>query len=152
VADTRTADPPYVGRFVLKIDGRTVGSFMEVSGLSVQVDVEDVVEGGRNHYVHHLPKGMKWPNLVLKRGITDTDSLFEWLWRSSGDGLTANDNTLELVSGSLAVLDASKHPVRTWHFAGAYPVKWTGPTLAASSSALAVEQLEICHRGFRSKL
>jgi phage tail-like protein len=40
--------------------------------------------------------------------------------------------------------------MRTWEFTGALPVKWSGPRLAASSRELAVEELEVCHRGFRT--
>ena len=150
MAEARTPDPAFAGRFLLKIGGKEIGSFMEVSGLSVQLGVEDLVEGGQNHYVHHLPKGLTWPNLVFKRGVTHADPLFQWLWQSSGEGFARAGNTLTTVSGTISVLDPHKKPVRSWFFEGAYPVKWSGPTLAASSSSLAVEELEVCHRGFRA--
>jgi len=38
-------------------------------------------------------------------------------------------------------------PVMWWDFADAFPVKWTGPMLNASSSAVAVESFELRHRG-----
>jgi phage tail-like protein len=38
-------------------------------------------------------------------------------------------------------------PVRVWVFAGAFPVKWQGPTLNASSANAATEVLEIAHLG-----
>jgi len=40
--------------------------------------------------------------------------------------------------------------VRTWALENAKPVRWTGPKLAASSRDLAVEELEVCHSGFRA--
>ena len=46
MADARTMDPPFAGRFVFEVEGRTIGAFTEVSGLSVQIEVEDVPEGG----------------------------------------------------------------------------------------------------------
>ena len=61
--------------FILKVDGREIGEFMEVSGLEVTVAVEDVEEGGQNGFVHKLPGRMTWPNIVLKRGITNNDNL-----------------------------------------------------------------------------
>jgi phage tail-like protein len=150
VAKSRTDDPPFSGRFVFEVEGRTIGAFTEVSGLSVQIEVEDLAEGGQNAYTHKLLGRMKWPNLVLKRGVTDTDALFEWLQECSGEGLAAAGNKVVGRSGKVSVLDAAGKPVRTWEFTGAKPVRWSGPKLAASARELAVEELEVCHSGFRS--
>jgi phage tail-like protein len=141
-------DPPFVGRFTFNVDGLVIGAFTEVSGLSVQIETEELAEGGQNQYTHKLPGRMKWPNLVLKRGITDTDNLFEWFQKCSGDGLAAQHNTIERHNGSISLLDAAGKTVRRWNFLDAYPVKWTGPRLAATSRDLAVEELEVCHCGF----
>ena len=56
--------------FELKLDvqGRSVGFFSEVSGLSGELETLSYNEGGRNDRVHRLPTRMKHPNLVLKRG------------------------------------------------------------------------------------
>jgi phage tail-like protein len=150
MADAHTVDPPFVGRFQFSVDGKTIGAFTEVSGLSVQIDVEELAEGGQNSYTHRLLGRMSWPNLVLKRGVTDTDALFAWLGECSGEGLTRNGNKVSPLNGKVSVLTASGEPLRTWEFTGAKPVKWTGPRLAASASELAVEELEVCHYGFRS--
>ena len=40
-------------------------------------------------------------------------------------------------------------PVRASAFAGAFPVKWQGPTMNAGSSNIATETLEIVHQGFQ---
>ena len=150
MARAHTVDPPFVGRFVFTVDGVTIGAFTEVSGLSVQIDVEEVAEGGQNGYTHKLLGRMKWPNLVLKRGVTDTDALFAWLSECSGEGLTRKGNKIVPKDGKVSVLDSRGNPLRTWHFTGAKPVKWSGPRLAASSRELAVEELEVCHSGFRT--
>ena len=149
MADARTKDPPFVGRFVFEVEGRTIGAFTEVSGLSVQIEVEDVAEGGQNAYTHKLLGRMKWPNLVLKRGITDSNALFDWLMECSGEGF-AKENRVVGRSGKVSVLSAAGKPVRTWEFENAKPVRWSGPKLAASARELAVEELEVCHSGFRA--
>jgi phage tail-like protein len=148
VAEARTAVPPFVGRFTFEVGNRQIGAFTEVSGLSVQIDVEELAEGGQNHYTHRLLGRMKWPNLVLKRGVTNTDALFEWLMEFSGDGLTRSGNRVRPQTGKVSVLSPAGTPVRTWSFDGAKPVRWSGPRLAASSRELAVEELEVCHYGF----
>jgi phage tail-like protein len=148
VASSRTMDPPFVGKFVFTVDGQTIGAFTEVSGLSVQIDVEELVEGGQNQFTHKLPGRMKWPNLVLKRGITNSDNLFEWFQKSSGDGFAGAGNKIHRRRGAVTLMDAASKQVRVWEFTEAYPVKWSGPKLAASSRDLAVEELEVSHCGF----
>jgi phage tail-like protein len=141
-------DPPFVAKFVFTVDGLTIGAFTEVSGLTVQIDVEELAEGGQNQFTHKLPGRMKWPNLVLKRGITNTDNLFEWFQRSSGNGFADAGNQLQRRRGAVTLMDSTGTAVRTWEFTEAYPVKWSGPKLAASSRDLAVEELEVAHCGF----
>lgn len=54
-------------------------AFAEVGGLDVEIEIETVVEGGENTFVHRLPKAAKHSNLVLKRGIADASSgLVRW--------------------------------------------------------------------------
>lgn len=151
MASSRTVDPPFSGRFVFTVDGVTIGAFTEVSGLSVQIEVEELAEGGQNQYTHRLPGRMKWPNLVLKYGITDSDNLFEWFTKCSGEGFAGAQHKLDRRSGAVTLLDSTRKPFRTWQFIDAFPVKWTGPRLAAASRDLAVEELEVCHCGFSSK-
>ena len=151
MAKPRTIDPPFVGKFRLTVGTLEIGAFTEVSGLSVQLDVEELAEGGQNAYTHKLLGRMKWPNIVFKRGLTDTDALFKWLLDHSGEGLAKRSNKLgEGDDGSISVVHQNGQPYRTWNLMGLRPVKWSGPRLAASSRDLAVEELEVCHRGFRA--
>ena len=144
----RTTDAPFTGQFTFTVDGVAIGSFTEVAGLSVQVELEEVQEGGQNHYRHKFPGRMNWPNIVLKRGVTDSDSLFEWFSKTSGEGFAGQGNKLERRTGEIVLVDAARRPLRRWRFMGAFPVKWSGPRLAATSSDLATEELEIAHEGF----
>jgi phage tail-like protein len=133
------------------VAGLDIGRFTEVAGLSVQLDVEELAEGGQNAYTHRLLGRMKWPNLVFKRGLTDTDALFDWLMKCSGEGFTAAGDKVTPRDAKVSVLDAKGREMRVWAIIGAQPVKWTGPKLAASSRELAVEELEVAHRGFRAQ-
>ena len=137
--------------FMFEVDGVEIGRFSEVSGLQVEVEVEDLEEGGENSFVHKLPGRMKWPNIMLKRGITQNDSLLTWLSKSSGEQFSASGNTLTRSTAAITLLGPSGTRLRSWEFNGAFPVKWSGPTFAASSSDMAMEELEIAHHGFRAK-
>jgi phage tail-like protein len=149
VASPHTIDPPFVGKFIFKIGPLEIGAFTEVTGLAVSLDVEELVEGGQNAYTHKLLGRMRWPNIVLKRGLTDSDALFTWLTSFSGNGLNDKKNVIVGATGSISVLTAARKPFRTWSLTDVKPVKWTGPRLAASSRDLAIEELEVCHSGFQ---
>jgi phage tail-like protein len=120
----------------LKID---VGYFTQVQGLSAQVDVMEYPEGGRNDYVHKLPTRIKHTNLTLKRGLTTEGALLAWLKKT-----VVNAEPAEM---SLTLYDYGGDPVQSWSFAGAYPVKWTGPDANAGGNEMMVETLEIAHQG-----
>lgn len=137
--------------FLVEVDGVEIGWFTEVSGLQVDVEVEDIQEGGENGYTHKLPGRMTWPNIVLKRGVTQNDALLTWLNKSSGEGFAAAGNKLKRSSAAITLLAADGKRLRAWNFDGAFPVKWTGPSFAASSTDMAVEELEIAHHGFRAR-
>lgn len=148
MADAHTIDPPFVGKFIFKIGELQIGAFTEVTGLAVSVDVEELAEGGQNAYTHKLLGRMRWPNIVFKRGLTDSNALFAWLLKFSGDGFNGAQNKITPETGSISVLTASGAPFRTWSLIDVKPIKWSGPRLAASSRDLAIEELEVCHSGF----
>jgi phage tail-like protein len=132
---------PYMGyRFTVEIESLIVGGFSEVSGLQSEVLLEDVVEGGQNMYIERLPQRMKYPNLVLKHGLTDIETLWRW-HRDIVQGKMKRRN------GSIVLFNTNFLEAWRWNFVDAYPVKWTGPTLNAGQSQVAVESVELCHRG-----
>jgi phage tail-like protein len=122
-------------RFTVMVNGQTLGYFSECSGLSLEYEVYEYKEGGQNDFVHKLPTRLKYPNLVLKRGVTDENRLVDWLLER-----TRRSITVSLHGGD-------GQPLRSWAFDRAYPVKWQGPTLSASSTNAATETLEIVHQG-----
>src|SRR5262245_53362873 len=137
--------------FLFEVDGVEIGRFMEVSGLEVSVGTEEVEEVGENSFVHKLPGRMTWPNITLKRGITQNDTLLEWLNKSSGEQFAANGNRLTRSTAAITLIGPSAERLRSWEFNGAFPVKWKGPDFAVSSTDMATEELEITHHGFRAK-
>ena len=140
----RTVDPPFTAGFVFTIDGIEIGRFTEVTGLAVTLGVEEITEGGRNDATVKLPGRLTWPNLVLKRGVTDDDQLLQWITKvSKGLGTSVDRST-----GSITLLDNGHRSFRRWNFHDALPIRWTGPQLAASGNTLATEELEVCHGGF----
>ncbi|MGE3619580.1 MAG: phage tail protein [Acidimicrobiia bacterium] len=139
------------GTFRLAVDGVDIGTFREVHGLQVDVSVEVYAEGGQNGFEHRFPGRMTWPNIVLKRGVTNSDNLFSWLQEVSGDGFAAAGNKLERNTGAITLLGSDGTPLRSWNVEGAFPVRWSGPELATGAADVADEELEIAHHGFRAE-
>ena len=121
-------------------DSDVVAGFNEVSGLAVEIDLETFREGGENRFEHQLAGPAKYPSrLVLKRGLGDSQLLWSWYLKVLGGQIERRNVTV--------VLNDPMHADRSWTFFAACPVKWTGPELHASTSAVAFESLELVHRG-----
>lgn len=116
------------------------GGFSECSGLDATLQVEEYAEGGENRYVHKFPTRMTYSNIVLKRGIT----LAEDLWNWHADYVNGKGKRRD---GVIILRSELQIPVKTWIFKRGLPLKWTGPTFNAAQSAVAVESLEIMHEG-----
>lgn len=144
----RPVDPALASRFVLKVDDVELGAFTEVSGLALSIEVEELVEGGQNHFAHHLLGRITWPHLVFKRGVTDSAALLAWISTFSGAGLHGESYVTKGSPGSIRLNDSQGNEVQSWAFVNAKPVKWTGPTFAAGASDVALEELEVAHGGF----
>jgi len=132
---------PYLGfNFVIEIHGIVVAGFSEVSGLEVNIDVQAMREGGVNEYMRQIAGGAKHPNLVLKRGLTDDDALWNWQ-RDVVRGKIQRKN------GSVVLRDPQGTEKWRWNFQNAYPVKWHGPDLKGGTAEVAIETLELVHEG-----
>lgn len=116
------------------------GGFSECSGLEGTLQVEEYPEGGENRFVHKFPTRMTWSNIILKRGVGFSEDLYNWHFdyvNGKGkrrDGIIFLQNELHMA-------------VKMWVFKKGLPLKWAGPTLNASQSAIAIESLEIVHEG-----
>jgi len=118
-------------------------SFQEVTGIASEMETEAVVEGGENRYVHKLPKSVKHPNMVLKRGIAKlTSPLVIWC-KSALEG----DFLVQILPMPIMVylMNENKTPVRGWSFANAYPVKWEVEAFNSSKNEVAIEKIELSY-------
>lgn len=136
----RPPDPYKVFQFVVEINGTQVGGFSEVTGLEVRTEFDEYREGGVNDYVHKIAKETRYPNLTLKRGITDATELWEW-HRQVVEG------NIQRRTVSVVLLNSRREEKWRWVFRDAYPVKWNGSDLNASGNTVAVESVELAHHG-----
>jgi phage tail-like protein len=116
--------------------------FQEVSGLSAEVNIEEYREGGENRFVHKLPKGIKYSNLCLKRGLITDPVVFKWINNSVNSDLSAPIKPRDLI---VSLLGTDTKPVIKWKVSNAWPVKFETAQLDPKSSKLAVESIEFAY-------
>jgi phage tail-like protein len=121
-------------------------AFQEVSGLSRQMDVEEVRSGGENRFGYRLPGRVKYENLVMRRGVALSGAaLSKWC----ADVLD-NDFATPIACKDVMVnlFNPDRVPVVTWCFVNAYPVKWSASDLKSQESALLIETIELAYQRF----
>ena len=118
------------------IAGLFIGGFSEVQGLDNAMSIETFQEGGVNDRVHRLPGRFDIANLTLTKGAGFTDDLWNWLeaWQK---GEALRKSVFVLLANSMQV------PLKMWVAERCLPVRYTGPSLNAAQSALAIEKLEL---------
>jgi phage tail-like protein len=139
------ADQLYLAfAFSVWIGQQPVAGFSEVSGLAMETEVETFREGGANLSERQLAGPVKYSSrLVLKRGFGDMKYLWNWYAGVMKGMIERRDVTILINSTH----DSQEAPEPKWVFRAACPVKWTGPELRATTSAVAFESIELVHRG-----
>jgi phage tail-like protein len=140
------------------------GGFQECSGLELDADLVDLLEGGRNDGIIRRLGRAKLTPIVLKRGMlvpepagqqggfADT-ALWDWLQHMvRGDLPVARyDGHVEVLEPRIST-EQDPRPQRVlaqWSFDRGLPSKVTGPTLNAKTGEVAIEELHILHEGLR---
>jgi phage tail-like protein len=128
--------------FLLEIQGIIsdnkiiVGGFKTVSGMDSQTEVIEFKQGN-DTVVRKKPGRTTYSNIVLERGYTATDDL--WQWRKN-----IEDGKIDRRSGSIIVLDQDgQTEVARYNFYEGWPCKWNVPDMNSDSSAMAIEKIEI---------
>jgi phage tail-like protein len=139
--------PPVAFHFVVSFGAPAQDadcSFREVSGIGPEMETESVVEGGENRFVWQLPKAVKHPRLVLKRGVGPFDSrLVTWCRDVLEGGLNQSVST-KLVR--VGLLDENGQTLRVWSFENAYPVKWEVEPFQSTKNEVAMEKVELVYQ------
>ncbi len=118
--------------------------FQSVSGLSVDLETEEVAEGGENRFKHKIPVRTKYPNLVLKRGLLLDSDLIEWCRKA------IENFDIKPINLTVMLLNEKHEPLLTWSVTHAYPVKWVVEDFNAEENKLVIESLELTYNYFET--
>ena len=133
-----------INRYHFQVDwGGSTNSFMEVSGLDIEIEAVSFRDGSSpEDSVRKIPGLRKYADITLKRAIVQGDNEF-FTWIS-----TKKIGSIEVRDVTISLLDGDHNPVVVWKVKKAFPIKYIGPVLNASNSDLAIETLVITHEGF----
>lgn len=138
-------DPLVSSWFGVEFQGQVVGAFRECTGLGSENEVVEYKASGQKgeYVIKKVPGRLKWNNITLKRGITD--SMDMWQWRKlveQGKIADARKN------GTITMYNQQGDAVAKWNFINAWPSKLSGPSANAGNNEVAIEELEITHEGY----
>ncbi len=128
--------------FLLEIQGVVndtrviVGGFKSVSGMDSETEIVEFKQGN-DKVVRKKPGRTTYSNIVLERGYTATDDL--WNWRKN-----IEDGQIDRRSGSVIILDQDgESEVARYNFFEAWPCKWYVPDMDSDTSGMAIEKIEL---------
>ncbi|WP_053374613.1 phage tail protein [Paenibacillus sp. FJAT-27812] len=133
-------DPYRNFRFRVEVEGLEQAGFSEVSGFEATFDVVEYREGNEVITPRKLPGLIKYGNISLKWGTTESMELYEWLQECA-------EGTIERKTITIIALDEEGEDVATWQVIEAWPVKYTAPTFNGTGNEVALELVEFAHEG-----
>jgi phage tail-like protein len=142
---SRTETDPY-RNFVFKveIDGITQAGFNEASGFDSTSDVIDYREGNEVTTARRIPGLVKYGDIVLKWGLTDSRELWDWRQRII-------DGEIERKNVSIVVLDTNGEEKIRWQCVRAWPSNMDPTDFTAKGNDVAVMSLKLSHEGVRQQ-
>jgi phage tail-like protein len=144
--DTNTKDPLIAAFFTIEMQGAVQGVFKSLENIGSENELTEYKASGEKgqQVVKYQPGLLKWNAVTLKQGVTD--DLFFWEWRGKveeGDMKSARKN------GSFVMHNTKGQAVAQWDFVNAWPRSIKGPAADATSSEVAIEELEIVCEGYK---
>ena len=128
----------------MDLGGRELDTrFQSVTGISVELQMESVKEGGENRFEHQLPTRSQYQSLSLKRGLVTESDIIDWA-KDAFENLIIIPKDL-----MISLLNEEHEPIMSWNVIGAIPKKWSVSEFNAEQNALAIETFDLQYSHFR---
>ncbi len=137
-------DPYRNFRFLVEIDGIVQAGFSAATIPDSAQDPIEYREGSETPTVRKLPGLVKYGNLTLKWGITDSLDMYNW--RKLVEQGKMKDARRNL---AIILMDEEGNPAARWEFTDAWPNKYDAPDLDGKGNEVAIETVEIVHEGMK---
>ena len=123
------------------IENSEEAGFSEVSAPDITSDPVEYREGNMAGITPGKQPGLlKYSNVTLKRGVTDSQVFVEWM-------KSVLEGKVERKTVVITLLDDAMGEVASWQLEKAWPTKYTAPDVNATSNEVAIERLELVCEG-----
>jgi phage tail-like protein len=120
------------------------GSFAECTGLEATMEPKVIKEGGRNYGAAQRAGGTTFATVILKRGISDNQNLYQ-IFNSVSTGTFA-----PRMQVTINLFDIDGSAVLAWQLDKAMPIKYKFSDLNAKNGEVGIEELHLVHEGLWS--
>ncbi len=123
------------------IDNSEEAGFSEVSAPDISSEPVEYREGNMAGITPGKQPGiLKYSNVTLKRGVTDSQVFVDWM-------KTVQEGKVTRKTVVITLLDDAMAEVASWQLEKAWPTKYTAPDVNATSNEVAIESLELVCEG-----
>lgn len=123
------------------IDNKEEAGFSEVSSPDITSDPVEYREGNMAGITPGKQPGiLKYSNVTLKRGTTDSQVFVDWM-KDIQNGKATRKTVV------ITLMDDEMKDVASWQLEKAWPTKYTAPDFNATSNEVAIESLELVTEG-----
>jgi phage tail-like protein len=120
------------------------GSFAECTGLEATMEPKVIKEGGRNYGAAQRAGGTTFATVVLKRGISTNQNLYQ-IFNSLSTGYFA-----PRMQVTINLFDIDGSAALAWQLDRAMPIKYKFSDLNSRNSEVGIEELHLVHEGLWS--
>ena len=117
--------------------------FSEVSGLSVDVEMETRTEGGEHRFAHNLPVRTKYGDVTLKQGKCLGSGVLFWAMQA------INEFKFKPTNVMISLLNADHVPLYNWYLINAIPKRVEVSGFNAGSNEIVIETLVLSYQYFK---
>ena len=135
-------DPFRNFKFRVEIDGVAEAAFSEVAIGDTSTEAIDYREGTEPNHVRKLPGMTKYGNITLKRGVTDSQVIYQW-HKDIVDGKIGEKRK----SITIVVIDEAGKDKARFVVSECWPTKYDPSDLNGKGNEVFIELLELVNEG-----
>ena len=139
-------DPFRNFKFRVEIDGVAEAAFSEVAIGDTSTEAIDYREGTEPNHVRKLPGMTKYGNITLKRGVTDSQVIYQW-HKDIVDGKIGERRK----SIAIVVIDEAGKDKARFVVSECWPTKYDPSDLNGKGNEVFIELLELVNEGIERR-
>ena len=139
-------DPFRNFKFRVEIDGVAEAAFSEVAIGETSTEAIEYREGTEPNHVRKLPGMTKYGNITLKRGVTDSQVIYQW-HKDVVDGKIGDKRK----SVAIVVIDEAGKDKARFVVSECWPTKYDPSDLNGKGNEVFIELLELVNEGIERR-